>query len=481
MNQSTCYKEVFYIGNNKSRAMSKLQADYLVVGGGAMGMAFTDVVMTESDKSVIIVDKNDRPGGHWNNAYPFVRLHQPSAFYGVNSRPLGNDTIDHAGWNAGLYELASGAEVVAYFDQVMREQFIPSGRVQYFPNCEYLTDGTIASRVSGKTWTVEAAKTVDATYMNVTVPSVTMPAYEIGVGVKCFALNELPKHANSTANFVIIGAGKTGIDACLWLLLNEVDPNRITWVMPRDSWLLDRSSIQPGKLGGDAVSLFAEQLRMAAESDSVEDLFDRVEQAGSLMRLDDQVTPSMYRCATVTKPELEQLQRIKQIVRQGRVKSLAPGKMVLDEGVVDLAPETLFVDCSADGLERRPIKTVFDGSQLTLQAVRTCQQVFSAAFIAHCDLAFTDEVEKNKICKPVPHPDNHIDFLRTTLANTVNGMVWSQYPDLKQWLINARLDGASARGAADPDPAAVASLAAVGQAAAGKLMQYIADAEAQGL
>jgi hypothetical protein len=461
--------------------MNDLQADYLVVGGGAMGMAFTDILMTESDKTVIIVDRHDRPGGHWNNAYPFVRLHQPSAFYGVNSRQLGNDTIDHAGWNAGLYELASGSEVVAYFDQVMREQFIPSGRIQYFPNCEYLSDGTIASRVSGKTWTVNAVKTVDATYMNVTVPSVTKPSYEIAAGVSCFPLNELGKRANSTASFAIIGAGKTGIDACLWLLLNEVDPDRITWVMPRDSWLLDRASIQPGDLGGDAISLFTDQLRMAAESDSVEDLFNRVEQAGSLLRFDDQVTPSMYRCATVTKPELEQLQRIKRIIRQGRVKSLEPGKMVLDEGVVDLAPETLFVDCSADGLERRPVKPVFDGNQLTLQAVRTCQQVFSAAFIAHCELAFSEDAEKNKICNPVPHPDNHIDFLRTTLANTINGMVWSQYPELKQWLADSRLDGASVRGVSNPDPAAAANLAAVGGAAAEKLIRYIAEAEAQGL
>lgn len=27
----------------------KLEADYLVIGGGAMGMAFTDVLMTETD------------------------------------------------------------------------------------------------------------------------------------------------------------------------------------------------------------------------------------------------------------------------------------------------------------------------------------------------------------------------------------------------------------------------------------------------
>ena len=25
-------------------------------------------------------------GGHWNDAYDFVRLHQPAALYGVNSR-----------------------------------------------------------------------------------------------------------------------------------------------------------------------------------------------------------------------------------------------------------------------------------------------------------------------------------------------------------------------------------------------------------
>ena len=128
----------------------------------------------------------------------------------------------------------------------------------------------------------------------------------------------------------------------------------------------------------------------------------------------------MYRCATVTQAELEQLRRNSNIVRKGRVKSVAKGQMVMDEGQVSLPDETLFIDCSADGLERRPVQSVFSGDQLTLQAVRTCQQVFSAAFIAYCELNFTDESEKNTICTPVPHPDNHIDFLRTTLSNAMN-------------------------------------------------------------
>ena len=66
-----------------------LETDYLVIGSGAMGMAVTDTLLTETDASVMLVDRHHRAGGHWNNAYPFVRLHQPSLNYGVNSRPLG--------------------------------------------------------------------------------------------------------------------------------------------------------------------------------------------------------------------------------------------------------------------------------------------------------------------------------------------------------------------------------------------------------
>ena len=62
--------------------MQSLEADYLVIGTGAVGMAFVDTLLDESDASVIMVDNHHAPGGHWNDAYPFVRLHQPSHFYG---------------------------------------------------------------------------------------------------------------------------------------------------------------------------------------------------------------------------------------------------------------------------------------------------------------------------------------------------------------------------------------------------------------
>jgi ribulose 1,5-bisphosphate synthetase/thiazole synthase len=62
-----------------------VQADYLVVGAGAAGMAFVDALIHNADVRVALLDRRPGPGGHWLDAYPFVRLHQASEFYGVVS------------------------------------------------------------------------------------------------------------------------------------------------------------------------------------------------------------------------------------------------------------------------------------------------------------------------------------------------------------------------------------------------------------
>ena len=199
--------------------IERLETDYLIVGAGAAAMAFADEVMSRSDTvRVILVDRRATPGGHWNDAYPFVRLHQPSSFYGVNSKKLGSDTIDATGLNKGLYELATNGEVCAYFDQVMQQQFLPSGRVQYFPMCEYQGDQHFVSLVSDAEHDVVANKVVDATYMNVTVPSMRPPLYEVAEGATCVPLNALPRLPGTWDRYMVIGAGKTGMDACLFLL-----------------------------------------------------------------------------------------------------------------------------------------------------------------------------------------------------------------------------------------------------------------------
>ena len=114
--------------------MSKtLDVDYLIIGAGAMSLAFADQLLQDTDYTMAIVDRRAAPGGHWNDAYPFVKLHQPASMYGVNSLALGSEQIDTDGLNQGMQELASGAEVLGYFSRVMNERLLPSGRVQYFP------------------------------------------------------------------------------------------------------------------------------------------------------------------------------------------------------------------------------------------------------------------------------------------------------------------------------------------------------------
>ena len=64
-----------------------IDTDYLVVGAGASGLAFADTLVAEAKNvEVTVIERQQAPGGHWLHAYPFVRLHTPSAYYGVNSR-----------------------------------------------------------------------------------------------------------------------------------------------------------------------------------------------------------------------------------------------------------------------------------------------------------------------------------------------------------------------------------------------------------
>ncbi|OOK64328.1 thi4 family protein [Mycobacterium kansasii] len=223
-----------------------IETDYLVVGAGAMGIAFTDTLLAESEARVVIVDRAHQPGGHWTTAYPFVRLHQPSAYYGVNSRALGNNTIDAVGWNRGLNELASVGEICAYFDAVMQQQFLPSGRVEYFPMSDYLGDGRFRTLGGAECRVTVRRRIVDATYLQAVVPSMRPAPYSVAPGIDCIAPNDLAKFS-ARDRYVVVGAGKTGMDVCLWLLRNGVTPEKLTWIMPRDAWLIDRATLQPGR------------------------------------------------------------------------------------------------------------------------------------------------------------------------------------------------------------------------------------------
>ena len=263
------------------------ETDYLIMGAGAAAMAFADELLTNSDARILMVDRRDKPGGHWNDAYPFVRLHQPSAFYGVNSRELGSRTKDAVGFNKGLYNLASGAEVLGYFDQVMQQRMLPSGRVRYFPMSNVTADDQFQSLLTGEHYRVTVRKAVvDSAYWTFDIPSSCPPRYSVAPGVRCVPPNVISQAAKQEDDFVVVGPGKTGIDSCLWLLERGIDPERIRWVMPNDAWFINRANIQPGDdFFLTTFKSLARQLEAVSAADDVADLFDRLEASGELLRL----------------------------------------------------------------------------------------------------------------------------------------------------------------------------------------------------
>ena len=172
-------------------AMGSLETDYLVVGAGAMGMAFTDALIDHADVHVTLVDRRHAASGHWQDAYPFVQLHQASLFYGVASTVLGSGAVQQSGPEAGLQERARQSEIQAYYDDILHRRFVGSGRVTFLGGSEYHTDGSshlVTSRVSGETVEVDVRRrVVDATYLSPTIPATTPPPFGVADDVRVVA------------------------------------------------------------------------------------------------------------------------------------------------------------------------------------------------------------------------------------------------------------------------------------------------------
>ena len=416
-------------------------ADYLVVGAGAMGMAFVDTLLTESKKTFIVVDRYARPGGHWTTAYPFVRLHQPAASYGVNSTRLEHDGIEETGWNKGLADCSSRDDVCAYFERVMKT-FLASGRVQYFPKCDYIGEGKFRSILTGKTYRIaENTCIVDATYSRTVVPSMRPPPYDVASEVDIVTPNDLSGVSRGYQNYTVVGGGKTSMDACLWLLENGINASQVTWIRPRDSYILDRSTFQPGPE-------FAERMRASVQSlvesvmaaSSLEDILKQQAAKQLLLQLDEKVMPTMFHCATVSRLEFEALKTVESVVRKGHVVSVTGEEVTLEHGSYKPIPDTLYIDCSAGSVPKVAPVTIFRSHNITLQPVRYCQQTFSAALIAHIEATYEDERLKNELCRPVPMPNEPIDFPLVMLQTNLNTIGWLKQPQTMSWLRDCRLD-----------------------------------------
>jgi hypothetical protein len=421
------------------------ETDYLVIGSGASAMAFADVILKETDATITMVDRRHAPGGHWNDAYPFVKLHQPSATYGVVSRALGRDRIDATGFNSGFFELASGPEVTHYYHDLMQSEFLPSGRVDYHPLSDYVGDGEFVSLMSGERHKKKVRKKiVDGGVLGMQIPLTHKRNFEVADGVTCIPPNDLTRFAPNYEHFTVLGSGKTGIDSVVWLLANGTPPESISWVLPRDPWLLNRGKFQPSAaFFEESIGGLATMFENTAAATSAEDLCQRMEAARNWLRLDTDVWPTMLHGATISEAELEQLQRIANPIRMGHVQRIEADKMVLAKGKVDCEANTLYVDCTAKGVPVGYLTDdpIFSENAISLKMVRLFQPTFGAALIGHIEASVDDLVEKQKLTQTVQMTDTVDDWIRSQLTSMSNQLAWSQNKELFAWITESRLDG----------------------------------------
>jgi len=419
-----------------------VDTDYLVVGAGAAGMAFVDALVDHDPTAhATLVDRRGAPGGHWLDAYPFVRLHQASQFYGVASTRLGTGQVQGSGPEQGLHERATGPEICAYYDDVLTRRLLPTGRVSLLGGHEY-TDGRLVDLATGQDVDTHVRRrVVDARYLAPSIPALTPPPFVVDDGARVVPAGAVPQAVDGAGDVVVVGSGKTATDTVVWLLGHGVDPDEIHWVRPRDPWMLNRAVVQPDPAVflGMAATLMAS----ATDATSADELFLRLEDAGVMLRIDPDVVPTMARTPTLGDWELELLRTVTHVVRRGRLRRVLPGRLLLDDGEVAVPRDAVVVHCAAYGLRLSPALPIW-GERLTLQSVRAGFPPFCAALVGYVEATRADltDAEKNRLCPSTPYWSTPADWAAMQGRGARAAATFMADPDVAAWAHSVLLNPA---------------------------------------
>mmetsp|Transcript_7144 Transcript_7144/g.14599 ORF Transcript_7144/g.14599 Transcript_7144/m.14599 type:complete len:519 (+) Transcript_7144:395-1951(+) len=313
-----------------------LECDYLVVGAGAAPMAFIDTLLKDLPESkVVLVDKKASPGGHWVDAYGYVRLHQPSIVYGIESKQLEGNWLSLLlkKWTLPWNHRADKQEILTYFDDFVKEK-IDLKQIDYYPNCVYdfdkeeSTDGNKIHNFSSVDGSVSykvkvSKKLIDATKGENIIPHDSPLQFPVDEGVRVMTPNQIfdafqgktdKKSLTRKTKYVVLGAGKTGMDCIIYLQRTmKVDPDDIAWVISKDVWMMD--------LDGGGNPLYFPRALMKNDND-LDKTSLYMEKIGQFVRLDKNVQPSRFRFPTIPRNELKLLRKVKTLIRRGRATAI---------------------------------------------------------------------------------------------------------------------------------------------------------------
>jgi len=306
---------------------------------------------------------------------------------------------------------------------------------------DHLGGGRIRSLVTGAETEVGVRRrVVDATYLASRVPATDPPPFEVAPDARCVPVGELVEISAPPDRFVIVGGGKTAMDAVTWLLGQGTAADAITWIRPRETWLMNRAVFQPGEGAIETFSGVVRELEAVAGAESVDEAFLRIEEAGVMLRIDLDRTPTMCKGPTVSEAELEGLRRVEDVVRLGHVCRIEADRIVLDEGTVPATPGTLHVHCASRGIPLTLPRPIFGEDTITPQAVSRMSPTFSAALAGYVESTDRSTGEKNALLAPNPYSDTPFDFLRAVLGGLRTEMGWLGAPDVQAWVDASRLN-----------------------------------------
>ena len=440
-------------------------------------MSFVDSLLKHSPKklSILLVDKRAAPGGHWNDAYGFVTLHQPARNYGVESSKLEAAT-------AHPELLASRDEVLAYYKTVLEGWQAAGHDVRFVGGASFDFEAG-AYTAADATTAVAAGTVVDARYTENDLPLHTPPKFAFDASkIDVVPPNELPARAaaaDKRPRYCVVGAGKTGQDAMLYLREKMgVAVESLAWVVPTDPWITARDPPAPQRqitcmeflaAALDAHAAAGAPAGAADDAAFLQRGFASLEAAGKVYRLDGAAAPTKFMDATLNGREVGVLKACApSVVRRGRLASIdGSGALTFADGSTfelpwdDAAATTTFVHCTAGAFDfgasaaeaKRPIWSA-DGKRITVQEIFQFPGFcFNGAVIAwlECQHALAPD-EKNARCEQpppgggdaaaAPTPSGLLGALgrgHPLLVSLRNLRRWYDTPGMGEWLHGLRL------------------------------------------
>jgi hypothetical protein len=291
---------------------------------------------------------------------------------------------------------------------------------RYIPGAEFDFESATCVNTETKAATKFAATTVvDARFTEPDLPVFVKPTFKYDAAqTEVITANDLSARTDGAdgQHFCVIGAGKTGQDAVLFLQNQlSVQPERIAWVMPNDPWITARAPPMDTCMEFLSTCAAAADGAAADTAEFVQRGYLALEKQGKVYRIDESRMPTKFMNATLNESEVETLRKVKNIVRHGRVSEIVGSSdLRFADGTVVPLPwgsehATTFVHCSAgafnfSGSAEESHKPVFAPGLITVQEIFNYPGFcFNGMLIAkvESEVALSMD-EKNALCELPP-------------------------------------------------------------------------------